>query len=53
MENTKLSLAVSLHFAVFAAGAAANSSVGAAFVFGGLSAIVLAVTLAYEIFVDV
>ena len=53
MDNTKLSLAVSLHFAVFAAGAAANSSVGASFVFGGLSAIVLVATLIYEIFVNV
>jgi hypothetical protein len=53
MENTKLSLAVSLHLAVFAAGAGANSSVGAAFVLGGLSAIVLAGTVAYELFVNV
>lgn len=49
MESTKLSIATSLHLAIFAAGAAANSSVGEAFVLGGFSSLILILTLSYEL----
>lgn len=48
-EKSKLAYVVSLHFAVFAAGASANGSIGASFVLGGISLGVLALTTLYEV----
>lgn len=48
-EKSKLAYVFSLHFAVFAAGASASGSIGASFIFGGISLAVLVLTTLYEV----